>query len=658
MHKKFGSFLFGLLIATSSVLLGQVPVSSLPPATLPLTGNESVVMNQNGTTKQGKVSSITSLVNLSAATGITLTPNPIVGGAGTIGLTLPVAASSGGTGELGVITGIPKANGSGAFTAASSSDVPIPGANTQILYNSSGILGASSLMTFTPASVVLNLGAATTPGTFSVGQLDTMVVNGVTVPIPSFAANSNIQGVIENHSYVNGVASGGARYYGVRSEGTIASPSIVSNGDHLMTFLAAGYNGTSYSLGAQIQALVNGTPGASAMPTDLDFAVSAAGSQVPTSRLTLKTDGSYAVSGAVGSTGSFLRSAGTGSPAAWSSVIVPNAATTGDIWYGSASNTISALAGNTTTAQQFLSSTGTGAAANAPVWSGLPGSFSGFANPTASVGLTTVNGVATTAMRSDASPPIDQTISPTWTGTHTFTEVGSFTTQPIKISNSFPYMSWNNTVSGVDSKLWGARVGSTGSYEVVAINDAQNAGKLGLQVTRSGTTISSVTLANNTDAATVDLSGTGGVSAFHIAANGMITQPEVTGTFTATLSSGCTTTPSGTASYTITGVVATITFPALSCTSNATSLTLSGAPTILAPATICANSFCGFYAGLVEDNGTNALIGCFQYRNTGNFDFGLSTVIGTHIQCAPSAGWTASGTKGFAQQIRVNYSLN
>lgn len=43
-----------------------------------------------------------------------------------------------------------------------------------------------------------------------------------------------------------------------------------------------------------------------------------------------------------------------------------------------------------------------------------------FANPTASVGLSAVNGVATTAMRSDAAPALDVGISPTWSGTHTF----------------------------------------------------------------------------------------------------------------------------------------------------------------------------------------------------------------------------------------------
>lgn len=42
------------------------------------------------------------------------------------------------------------------------------------------------------------------------------------------------------------------------------------------------------------------------------------------------------------------------------------------------------------------------------------------ANPTALVGLTAVNGVATTYTRSDGSPALDQSIAPTWTGIHTF----------------------------------------------------------------------------------------------------------------------------------------------------------------------------------------------------------------------------------------------
>lgn len=42
------------------------------------------------------------------------------------------------------------------------------------------------------------------------------------------------------------------------------------------------------------------------------------------------------------------------------------------------------------------------------------------ANPTASVGLSAVNGSASTYMRSDGAPALSQSITPTWTGAHTF----------------------------------------------------------------------------------------------------------------------------------------------------------------------------------------------------------------------------------------------
>lgn len=46
--------------------------------------------------------------------------------------------------------------------------------------------------------------------------------------------------------------------------------------------------------------------------------------------------------------------------------------------------------------------------------------ITGFANPSATAGLTAVNGTAKTAMTSDSAPAISQAITPTWTGTHTF----------------------------------------------------------------------------------------------------------------------------------------------------------------------------------------------------------------------------------------------
>jgi len=43
------------------------------------------------------------------------------------------------------------------------------------------------------------------------------------------------------------------------------------------------------------------------------------------------------------------------------------------------------------------------------------------ADPSASVGLSAVNGVATTFLRSDGAPALSQSIAPTWTGLHVFT---------------------------------------------------------------------------------------------------------------------------------------------------------------------------------------------------------------------------------------------
>lgn len=69
------------------------------------------------------------------------------------------------------------------------------------------------------------------------------------------------------------------------------------------------------------------------------------------------------------------------------------------------SGAIPAFPNNTTT---FFRGDGTYAA--------LPSSFSGLANPTASVGLSAVNGTATTAMRSDAAPALDQTAAYAFSG--------------------------------------------------------------------------------------------------------------------------------------------------------------------------------------------------------------------------------------------------
>ena len=72
-------------------------------------------------------------------------------------------------------------------------------------------------------------------------------------------------------------------------------------------------------------------------------------------------------------------------------------------------------------------------------------------NPTATIGLTAVNGTAATWMTSDSAPSLSQAIVPTWTGLHTFNAGltvggGSFT-----LSGHTLVLSANATVGGTNT---------------------------------------------------------------------------------------------------------------------------------------------------------------------------------------------------------------
>jgi endosialidase-like protein len=105
----------------------------------------------------------------------------------------------------------------------------------------------------------------------------------------------------------------------------------------------------------------------------------------------------------------------------------------GDIAYFNGSTWVT-LAGNNS-GTLFLSENSSGV----PAWS--PGGGGSGANPTALVGLSPVNGVATTLLRSDGAPALDQSIVPTWTGTHTFSNAtysALFTGGNVGIGQSTP----------------------------------------------------------------------------------------------------------------------------------------------------------------------------------------------------------------------------
>jgi len=87
--------------------------------------------------------------------------------------------------------------------------------------------------------------------------------------------------------------------------------------------------------------------------------------------------------------------------------LIPSSVAYG-LFIADASGKVAQVSG-TGTAGQALISNGAGAF---PTWQS-PG-----ANPTASVGLTVVNGTATTFMRSDGAPALSQAIAPTWSASH------------------------------------------------------------------------------------------------------------------------------------------------------------------------------------------------------------------------------------------------
>lgn len=139
-----------------------------------------------------------------------------------------------------------------------------------------------------------------------------------------------------------------------------------------------------------------------------------------------------------------------------------------------------------------------------------PGGFTGFANPTALVGLSAINGSAVTAMPSDAAPALNQTISPTWSGLHTFT--GSEIMIQTMAATATDYFV-NNTASAVDTRLWRHRVNSVGQYQMTALNDARSAGTQALTFDRTTSSVTALTFGNAVSNPTFTFAGSGIITA-------------------------------------------------------------------------------------------------------------------------------------------------
>ena len=99
---------------------------------------------------------------------------------------------------------------------------------------------------------------------------------------------SDLAGVLE--ARYSDTASLGSHLILLRSRGTEATPTVVQSGDVIGSICFGGYNGTDYSLAAQITCQVDGTPGSNDMPGRLALKVSPDGTEVPETALLFNED--------------------------------------------------------------------------------------------------------------------------------------------------------------------------------------------------------------------------------------------------------------------------------------------------------------------------------------------------------------------------------
>lgn len=129
-------------------------------------------------------------------------------------------------------------------------------------------------------------------------------------------------------------------------------------------------------------------------------------------------------------------------------------------------------------------------------------------NPTASVGLSIVNGSAVSCMRTDGAPSLSQAIAPTWSARHIFgLSYTGAATEAIDVDSGNPGLGIRNTSAATDQKLWLFNGASNGNFVLYAVNDAESTLNAAFQATRSGATVASVTIGNATNLPTITLDG-------------------------------------------------------------------------------------------------------------------------------------------------------
>jgi len=195
------------------------------------------------------------------------------------------------------------------------------GGNYSFSFDASA-LAASYAGTFQAHDVTLDtLSGKSTTGTGSIvlsssptfsGAVLVGGVNG-TAPITGFAT-----GILQLHGVGGAIASSLYRWQAAnlppritfsKSRGATQNDfTIVNSGDSIGIFHFAGSDGTVFQEAANIQAMIDGAPGAGSMPGKIGFFTSASGSGTPVQRASIFSDGGVVIGSSTSSPGAGILS--------------------------------------------------------------------------------------------------------------------------------------------------------------------------------------------------------------------------------------------------------------------------------------------------------------------------------------------------------------
>lgn len=282
------------------------------------------------------------------------------------------------------------------------------------------------------------------------------------------------------------------------------------------------------------------------------------------------------------------------------------------------------------------------------------------ANPSANVGLAAVNGTAGTYMRSDAAPALNQAIAPTWTGAHTFTpgagvaitinaKAGS-TGISLKaggttdIAMTFNGQAAGQTVCEYDingtAKMY---LGVAGAASQVIVGSAANDAVLR---TQGGNILFSLD-----SGASIGCKLTSTAISFKGATAGaLVDMTPDKGSFTATLTGGYVSNPTGTLNWVRMGnLVCLYSTGNIVGTSNATTQpSITGIPAAITPTAAVNHIYCGS----LEDNSVTSKIGACVVQSSGVFPLYLQTGAG-----AITTTWTGANLKGITAGWCIVYPI-